>query len=387
MRSILSLDQHCFCIGPQPPEGATELPRELPFRLGVHPRYAIPRLLLDELVSSALDRAYKRGSMLSTPLGESPLADSRMSEMIEGLAATLGRPLADCNLLEIGAGTGGLMSALRDRGAKVTGVEIGPQGKIGAERYGLVIVDRPFVPGLFDERFDAVYSYGCLEHLDDLDTFFSACRSSLREGGLMFHSVPNSELLFESGSLDHLAHEHINYFSAKNGIRLLQAQGFSPAGARYSRAGNELALWGVMNSSCETSWPSDALASETERLTDYANNLHECTARAQHRLEALVASGGSVGFYAGGYEYGFRMTGRNIRYFDGDTYKHGLVWLAGLPAIESPEDLRREPVDHLVIFKPHHFPAIVGTLQAMNIPKTRFWNIASFREEDPVTDQ
>jgi hypothetical protein len=40
-------------------------------------------------------------------------------------------------------------------------------------------------------------------------------------------------------------------------------------------------------------------------------------------------------------------------------------------------------VDHLVVFKPHHFKAIVERLQAMSLDttRTRFWNIASFGEE------
>ena len=75
------------------------------------------------------------------------------------------------------------------------------------------------------------------------------------------------------------------------------------------------------------------------------------------------------------------MEGRTIRYFDGDVYKHGMAWLAGLPLIEAPEALQRDPVDHLVIFKPHYFKVIAERLKAMNIGKTQLWNVASLREE------
>jgi hypothetical protein len=81
------------------------------------------------------------------------------------------------------------------------------------------------------------------------------------------------------------------------------------------------------------------------------------------------------------------MQGETIRYFDGDIYKHGMAWLAGLPPIEAPEALKRDPVDHLVIFKPHYFKDIVERLQAMSLGKTHFWNIASLREEDQGTGQ
>lgn len=385
MNPILALERQCFFIGPQPFHASNGLPKWLPFQLGVHPLYAIPRLVMNEVVSSALDRAYALGSMLSTPLGESSLATTRMQEMIHGLTTALGRNLEGCSMLEVGAGSGGLMAALRDKGADVTGVEIGPQGKIGAERYGLRIVEQPFAAGLFEERFDAIYSYGCLEHLDDLDEFFVACRASLKEGGLMFHSVPNSAPLFEAGNLAHLAHEHINYFSPENGARLFESQGFTPAGAKVTKAGNELMLWGTLNSTSEPRWPSHAVASETVKLAGYARRLYDHTARVQEHLAALFDSGDSIGFYAGGYEYGFRMDGKNIRYFDGDAYKHGLAWLAGLPTIEAPEALVRDPVDHLVIFKPHYFNTIVEKLEAMNIGQTRFVNIASLMEGDQET--
>jgi len=379
MDPLLSLEKHCFYVGTQSHE--TSLPAALPFHLGIHPRYAIPRLLMNPAISSALDLAYSLGSMASTPLGESPLASIRMNEMIDGLTKTLGKSIENCNLLEIGAGSGGLMVALKDKGASVTGVEIGPQGRIAAKKHGLKIVDAPFTSNLFNERFDVIYSYGCLEHLSDLDTFFAACRVSLKEGGLMFHSVPNSEYYFETGSLDHLAHEHLNYFSKENGVRLFEAQGFMSAGAKFTRAGNEMMLWGILNSSHQPHWPVDAVAFEKERLDGYAKLLYERMDRVQHNLTTLFASGESVGFYAGGYEYGVRMREHKPRYFDGDAYVHGKTWLAGLPPIEPPEAMLDNPVDHLVIFKPHYFNDIVSALQAMNITKPHFWNVDLFSKK------
>jgi SAM-dependent methyltransferase len=273
------------------------------------------------------------------------------------------------------------MAALRDRGAEVTGLEIGPQGKLAAKKYGLNIIDQPFVPGLFDDCFDVIYSYGCLEHLSDLDTIFSACRSNLKEGGMIFHVVPNSALHFESGSLDHLAHEHVNYFTAENGIRLFEAQGFSPAGASLTSAGNELMLWGVLNSSCQPHWPTDGLTHEAELLKYYAKLLSDRKLRIERHLKKLFDSKGSVGFYAGGYEYGYRVKNNKVRYFDGDIYNHGKVWLSGLPPIEAPEALLDKPVDHMVVFKPHYFDVIAKRLRDLNIRDLSIYNIATFYEK------
>jgi SAM-dependent methyltransferase len=377
MTPLLSLDEHCFFVGPRiPGKEILALPSALPFRLGVHPRYAIPTLIADSAISTALDMAYSQGSIASTPLGESPLAINRMSEMIDGLINALGKDVEGLNLLEIGAGSGGLMCALRDRGAHVTGIEIGPQGQSAAKKHNLKIIDSFFEPGLFSEPFDAIYSYGCLEHLSDLDTFFQAAHASLKDGGITFHMVPNSEPFFLAGSIEHLAHEHVNYFDATNGIRLFESQGFSSAQAAYSRAGNELMLWGMKNSRIESRWPVEAVKQEEERLSLYAKLLYDRTSIVQHALEELTSPGQSIGFYAGGYEYGFRMNGVNIRYFDGDAYNHGRVWLAGLAPIEAPEALCRNPVDHLVIFKPHYFDAIATHLNSLGVSSPRLWNVS-----------
>jgi SAM-dependent methyltransferase len=377
MTPLLSLDEHCFFVGPRiPAKESLTLPSALPFRLGVHPRYAIPTLIADDAITKALDLAYSQGSIASTPLGESPLAVNRMNEMIDGLINALGKDVEGLHLLEIGAGSGGLMCALRDRGAHVTGIEIGPQGQAAAKRHDLKIIDRFFQPGLFGETFDAVYSYGCLEHLSDLDTFFQAARASLKDGGITFHMVPNSEPFFLAGSIEHLAHEHVNYFDASNGIRLFESQGFASAQAAYSKAGNELMLWGMKNSKVETRWPVEAVRQEEIRLSRYATILYDRTSVVQHALEELASSTQSIGFYAGGYEYGFRMKGVNIRYFDGDAYNHGRAWLAGLMPIEAPEALCRNPVDHLVIFKPHYFEEIAAHLKSLGITSPRLWNVS-----------
>ena len=58
------------------------------------------------------------------------------------------------------------------------------------------------------------------------------------------------------------------------------------------------------------------------------------------KLSKMLSNGESVGFYAGGEEYGYHFKNmNNIRYFDGDNYKVGMKWLNGLPKIEPPINL------------------------------------------------
>lgn len=370
---ILTIERQPFFWALVDPAAPSDLPLDLPFRLGVHPRYAVPRLELTEDLRAALDQVYAIGSMPSTPLGESVLARQRLNQTLDKLVALLGGDVRGRRLL--GSGNGEFLRELAKRGADVTGLEIGPQAKVATEKYGIRVINELFTPGLLREKFDAIYSYGCLEHIIELNDVFAASRECLRDGGLFFHSVPNSEALFAAGNLGHLAHEHVNYFTPKNGVRLLEAQGFVSGGFQPTPAGNEVMLWGRYSPSVTPTWPVASVPMEEEELRHSVQRLKIETARISDALRGLVTSGQSLGFYAGGYEYSLMLQNSRVRYFDGDPYKHGKAWLTGLPAIESPEALLSDPPNHLVICRPHYFDVIVKSLRHLGIAGTVFWNI------------
>jgi SAM-dependent methyltransferase len=369
---ILKLEEYPFFIGPVMPGVKVDVPASLPFCLEIHPKYAVPCLVMTDEIRRALASAYSFGSMASTPLGESPLSIERMNEVLEKLLSLFGGDVENAKFLEIGCGSGALLNKFKERGAKVMGIEIGPQGQEGAKKYGFEVIDKPLMSGLLKEKFDCIYSYGCLEHIIDLDEIFMGTRECLEENGLFFHVVPNSELYFASGSLDHLAHEHVNYFTAENGVRLFDSQGFCPAEAATSKAGNELFLFGRYDSRAELIWPGDYtrhIPEEIEKLKEYTDKAIINRKRIMAALKKMQSRGQSIGFYAGGYEYGILLDDKNIRYFDGDVYKHGKSWLVGLSHIESPLALRTQPVDNLVVCKGHYFNSIVRYLkEEINIP-------------------
>lgn len=368
------IPSHPFYTGLIPADEVADQPASLPFDLRVDPRHALPRLVLTDAVRDALDHAYAVGSMASTPLGESTLASIRMNEFIGQLAKVFG-DLRGKSLLEVGCGNGELLNQLRLRGAVVTGLEIGPQAGIVEERYGIRVIREPLTVGSLNEQFDGIVSYGCLEHIEDLDGFCAASRSCLRDGGLFLHSVPNAALGFERVSLDHLLHEHINYFTPANAIALLLAQGFSSPGAVPTSAGNELMLWGEWRGASVAEAPAEHAAAESDRLDAYAKKLENKVALTLAALRVFRDRGESVAFYAGGFEYGFHLADPSIRYVDGDTYKHGKRWLPCLPAIEGPSALADRPVDHVVVCRPHYFGPIREALERLGVDPQRLISI------------
>jgi SAM-dependent methyltransferase len=358
---ILEFSSLPFYIGLLDATVRYDLPECLPFALGIHPSYGIPRLLLNDTSRAAIDKAYSLGSMCSTPLGESGLATNRMTEFEDRLEAVLGG-VKGKRLLEIGCGNGELLHQLRLKGAIVTGLEIGPQADVVEARYGIRVIREPLTAYGLNETFDCILSYGCLEHIEALDEFFAGSRACLTEGGLFFHSVPNSALAFDQVYLEHLQHEHVNYFTPHNATALLDAQGFRSADFALTAAGNELMAWGFHDSGAALEWPHHRVEAETAALGEYAGKVVPKMESTLSALRQAADAGTSIGFYAGGYQYGYFLGATPSRYFDGDTYKHGKRWLERLAPIESPEAFRLDPVDRLVISKAHYFEVIRDAL-------------------------
>jgi len=373
--ALLIIAEYPFFVGPLHPDDANALPECLPIYLGIDQKYAIPRLIMTDQIRSALQKAYAIGSMVSTPLGESPLAAGRMNEVLDKLTSLFNGAIRGKSFLEIGCGNGELLNQLKLRGAIVTGLEIGPQAAVVENRYGIKVIKEPLTANMQSGPFDCIYSYGCLEHIDDLDGFFAASRHCLKEQGLFFHSVPNAQRAFDSVQLDHLQHEHVNYFTPNNGVSLFTAQGFTNADYSLTKAGNELLLWGYHQASSMPRWPIERIPEETALIRTYAQQLTTKRERTHSVLKELIANGASLGFYAGGYEYGYFLKSNNIRYFDGDRFKHGKRWLKSLPPIESPSALIDAPVDHLIVCKPHYFHDIQQALVRLGVVPNSIVNI------------
>lgn len=384
----LALERFPFFVGVRPPSRMEGLPTSLPFELTIDPRFAIARLNVTDAVRSALGKAYGIGSMLSTPLGHgSAPAHSRLMETLEGLLAVAGGDLGGRRMLEVGCGTGELMAELQAAGAQMTGCEIGPQGREATQRFGIPVIDTELSLDSFDEPFDGIYSYGCLEHIIELERFLDTCRGLLKDGGLFFHSVPNFDLCLRLKRTEDLCHQHVNYFTPVSGPRLLAAQGFRDVGARANRVGNAIQLYGRYDASLPISWPGDdasIVQAERENLERFASEYQEHLELFGLRLQAVLARGEGIGFYAGGFSLAtiLGLEG-DVRYYDGDPTKHGQCWLAEQSPIRAPASLVEDPVDHLVICAEHHFEDIHRALfDEIGIPASvRLHRLSDFARE------
>lgn len=111
-------------------------------------------------------------------------------ELLDGLLPWLSGP----SLLDVGAGTGGLLAAASQRGLRVTGTEYSREAAGHASaRFGLSLRVGAFEEGQFgrDERFHGVTFIHVLEHLPDPAAALRLARGLLEPGGTVYVIVPN----------------------------------------------------------------------------------------------------------------------------------------------------------------------------------------------------
>ena len=92
-------------------------------------------------------------------------------------------------LLDIGAGTGDFLSAAKNRGWRIEGVEPNNQAKKLAKQKGIDL--KPETANLDSKSFDVITMWHVLEHIPDLQLQIKELRRLLKPNGFVIIAVPN----------------------------------------------------------------------------------------------------------------------------------------------------------------------------------------------------
>ena len=125
--------------------------------------------------------------------GESPRASKD--------APLSGRALAGLDVLDVGCGGGLLCEPMARLGARVTGIDAGPDNVRAAAAHargaGLTIAYRTASPEVLVReraRFDVVLNMEVIEHVADAGAFVATCAELVRPGGIMMLATLNRTL-------------------------------------------------------------------------------------------------------------------------------------------------------------------------------------------------
>jgi SAM-dependent methyltransferase len=133
---------------------------------------------------------------------------------------------------EIGAGAGGILEYMREKGNRVFGCDLdGRYLEYGRERYGLDLVEGTVDAMARKPPPDLVIYSHVLEHVPDPVRELATLKSFCRPGTLIYVSVPGLRYLTWSygGDLLRYVHiAHIHHFTKRTLLALMGMGGFTP---------------------------------------------------------------------------------------------------------------------------------------------------------------
>ena len=165
------------------------------------------------------------------------------------------------SLLDIGCATGALIFHLRERGWRVTGVEISPSAEYARRERALDVRGLPLEENHFPSAsFDIVLASHLIEHLNDPRSFVREVKRILKNGGRLLVTTPNiagfQSRLFR-GRWRSAIFDHLYLFSVKTLKALLVDAGFRIEGV-YT--------WGGLAAGIAPGWLKKAADSAVKPL-------------------------------------------------------------------------------------------------------------------------
>lgn len=135
------------------------------------------------------------------------------------------------SILDIGCATGEFLNFLKNEGWNVTGVEPNEKArKFARKEYGLNVEDENFLESANPSSIDVVTMWHVLEHVPDLNTRLDEIHRILKDDGVVFIAVPNSDSQDAGYYKKYWAGfdvpRHLYHFTNRTMKTLLQNHGF-----------------------------------------------------------------------------------------------------------------------------------------------------------------
>lgn len=130
------------------------------------------------------------------------------------------------NVLEIGCGTGGILSFFKSMNCDVTGIDY-ENDHLEFARKKNIPVHSKFEN--INKKFDIIILSHVLEHLVNVDEILDICKNFLKNDGLIYLEVPSIESVtkhydFDINNFLHIA--HVTHFTKKTFINFINLKGF-----------------------------------------------------------------------------------------------------------------------------------------------------------------
>lgn len=342
---VYELGDMPFLVGvfdqPQNPSG---LPNVLPFSYFADPQTGILKQHPSKAVSENLEKAYRTGSLIGTPMNADGDGQSYLQDFWKFIQKAV-PDLKGKSVVEIGCGKGFLLKLLQDECGQAVGVEPGAASKEFWKKNGVEVINDFFPTTALQHNFDLLVSYCVLEHIEDDRAFIASMIDQMEQDGRILIAVPDCEEQLEKCDPSMFVHEHYSYHSLESLKYLLHTMGLDVTHADYSDFGGLLYICAKRAGGNMIS--ADVPVFDVEAFSRKTDGYLEFVAR---EVERVQQSGKTLGVYCAARAIAGLPLNGAYRFFDDDPYLHGLYYPPFDAPIENRQDLVAKPVDELWIF-------------------------------------
>ena len=197
----------------------------------------LKQVVPDELINFLIER-YSSVSSNTSSMENSSHRKIHAQRLIKIIKKNFKQSFNKKNVLEIGCGTGYLLSLIKKMGAYVQGLEPSRVKKIKK----IDIKNEFFLKKKFNKKFDLILSNAVLEHEFNPNKFLKKTFKDLNYGGMQFLCVPDYTNLIKNGDPTLINHEHISYFTKPSLLFYLKKNKFKNISIFSDNFGN---LYGI----------------------------------------------------------------------------------------------------------------------------------------------
>jgi SAM-dependent methyltransferase len=258
-------------------------------------------------------------------------------------------------VIEIGCGRGEFLSIMQQSGVDAYGLEHSEQAVAHCHGMGLK-VSRGFIPGdtsaLCCAPFDAFFILNFVEHLPEPVATLSGIADILADDGVGLVEVPNFDMILRENLFSEFIGDHLSYFTRDTLDRTLGLSGFDVL--ESSEVWHEYIISAVVR----------------KRRRADLSQLGRCQAQLESEIDRYIRrfGDGRVAVWGAGHQalaaISLLKLGGRIRYVvDSAVFKQGKYTPASHVPTVSPEALRSDPVDAVIVMAAGYSDEVAGIIR------------------------
>ncbi|WP_417412015.1 class I SAM-dependent methyltransferase [Hoeflea sp.] len=328
----------------QPP---LDIPARLPFAFTFVPELQLVVQRRNDAMLTWLERVYRENANVGYLQEGHALAASYGGEFVEFFErASKLLQEAPASAADIGCGGVYLLQRVREKGLSVKGIDPSPVTAEAGRKAGIDIVADFYPSPSLTERFDVLFHYDVLEHVDDPVAFLKSHHANLSANGAIIFAVPDCTQHIRLGDASMILHEHLNFYDTESLDNVVRAAGFRPLILEVAKHGGVLLCCAVPDSSVAMKVGQKGWA-KFDSMCESAAASFEAFVKA-----ASLAAGKDLGLYIPLRAFPFLShlpASLKLRFFDDDPGLHGRYYDGFDVPIENRDDLIANPPAHLII--------------------------------------